>query len=441
MDSKLKQIYSIFSPSPLRPDQNELYVDLEDVRGQTSFVHRMGQRIRLADKPTCQVLTGHRGSGKSTELTRLREALEAPADGDAPFFVVQIQADDELDRNDIDFPDVLIAVMRQVAEQLRTRVQIEVKPGYFKDLWERLKNLSLSDIAIEKIELSAILTKLTATIKNSPEARLLVRKALEPDTNNLLIAANEILGEAIRQLDKKGIRGLVVIVDDLDKMITRPHDSAGCSTTEYLFVHRSEQLRAFRCHLIYTLPVDLAYSHVGSNIRQLYGGYLPVVPMTELITRPPKSKTHPLGMKKFRDIIDARLKSVGATETDLFQNNRVRDDLIKLTGGQPFELMSLVREALVTEGLPIGPAGVKRCRTELMRGYRRLLLKEHWPLIEEARLTGKVVRTKENEDTFRELLNSRTILLYVNDEEWYAVNPAVGDLQPPVEVVPNEVEP
>src|SRR5271166_6538611 len=106
MSSKLKQIYAVFSPSPLQPSQNALYIDLESVRGNTGIVNRMAQKIRLADEPTCQVLTGHRGSGKSTELSRLRQALEDPA-GDSRFFVVQIQADDELDRNDIDFPEVL----------------------------------------------------------------------------------------------------------------------------------------------------------------------------------------------------------------------------------------------------------------------------------------------------------------------------------------------
>src|ERR1022692_2493644 len=125
MSSKRKEIYSIFSPSPLRPDQNALYIDLEDVRGNTGIVHRMAEKIRLADTPTCQVLTGHRGSGKSTELSRLRQALQEPTAGESRFFVVQVQADDELDRNDIDFPEVLIAIVRQVAEHLRDREKIE----------------------------------------------------------------------------------------------------------------------------------------------------------------------------------------------------------------------------------------------------------------------------------------------------------------------------
>ncbi len=146
-------------------------------------------------------------------------------------------------------------------------------------------------------------------------------------------------------------------------------------------------------------------------------------------------------MKKFREIITARLKSVGANEGDLFQSPKARDDLIKLTGGQPTELMSMVREAIITEGLPIGSAGVKRCRTEAMRSYRRQLRSDHWPLIEEVRRTGQMIRTKESETAFRELLDSRAILLYVNDGEWYGVNPAIDALPPPEKSGPSEVVP
>ena len=111
------------------------------------------------------MLTGHRGSGKSTELSRLRLALENPDAGEARFFVVPIQADDELDRNDIDFPEVLIAIVRQLAEQLRKRADIELKPGYFKDRWERLKQLLFSEVSFDKLELGTVFAKLSAARK------------------------------------------------------------------------------------------------------------------------------------------------------------------------------------------------------------------------------------------------------------------------------------
>ena len=141
-------------------------------------------------------------------------------------------------------------------------------------------------------------------------------------------------------------------MDDLDKMIVRPIET-GCSSAEHLFVHRAAQLTAFACHLVYTIPISLAYSHQENAIKASYGGHVPVIPMTKIATPPPQSKPYDPGIAKFREIITKRLQKVGATEADLFANDDVRDKLIRLSGGQPTELMTLVREAIVTHDLPV----------------------------------------------------------------------------------------
>ena len=239
MHAQLPKIYSAFSPAPLQSGQQDLYINLDDVRGNTGIVQRMAQKIRLADEPTCQVLTGHRGSGKSTELWRVRHALQEPS-GEAPrLFVVQVQADDELDRNDVDFPEVLIAIVRQVAASSANVPTSNSNRATSATVGIVSSSLRLKEVSFEGLELEAGMATIAATIRNSPDARLELRKVLEPDTNNWLTAANDVLGVAVQELQKRGYHGLVVIVDDLDKMIMRPHESAGCSTTEYLFVHRS----------------------------------------------------------------------------------------------------------------------------------------------------------------------------------------------------------
>ncbi len=426
-----KRIYNAFDPVPLHKGQQDLYINLDDVRGHSGIVSHLKTKIHLANGPSCQVLTGHRGSGKSTELWQLRQSLEKIGSDGKKYFVVQVQAEKELDTNDIDFPEVLIAIVRQIATHFRETLGITLAPGYFKDRWQRLKQLALTEFDFDGVDLEVGMAKLSTTLRGSPEARRRVRDALEPDTGNWMTAANEVIGDAILKLPKDQFSGLVVIVDDLDKMISRMDEKSGCFTTEKLFIHRAAQLTGFHCHVIYTLPIELAYSHHNASIKLRYSGHLPVVPMTKIETPPPDCKVHAPGIKKFREMITTRLSSVGASEDILFHSDKVRDDLIKLTGGQPTELMSQIREAHVTGGLPITAQGVRRCRNELMRGYRRQLRADHWPLIEEVRQTGQIVRTDDNEKPFRELLDSRAILLYRNDEEWYGVNPAIDELQAP----------
>lgn len=439
MSPSPQQIYSAFDPAPLHVGQNELYVDLEEVRGGSPVVERLRQKILLAEKPTCQVLAGHQGCGKSTELWRLRQRLESPAGSSDPaerFFVAQVSADDELDRNDIDFPDVLVALIRQLSAQLRDTLGHELKPGYFEDRWKRIKDLAFSEVDLKSLALDTGMARISGMIRTSPEARRKVREALEEDSDNWITAANDIIGQAVLAVREKHYRGLVIIFDNLDKMITRELGGTGCLSTEYLFIHRSAQLTAFQCHVVYTLPIELAYSHHEPAIRRIYGGHLPVVPMIKIKEPPPSAKDHAPGIKKMREIIRTRLAGIGAEDKDLFRSNKIRDDLIRLTGGQPTELMSQVREAIITDGIPITAKALDRCRFELKRSYRRQLRVDHWPLIQEARRTGQIIRTADNEKAYRELLDSRTLLLYRNHEEWYGLNPAVEDLVPPTAAQP-----
>lgn len=425
----VQSVYREFGPGPIQPErQTELYVDLEDVRGSMNVVSRLSERIRLAEgRPTCQVLAGHKGSGKSTELLRLKKQLET---GPSPFFVVNVQADDDIDRNDVDLPDILIAIVRQMAAQLKLREGIKLKPGYFKDRFQRLGGLLKSEVNLDSFELGYGMMKLAGTLKASPDARRDIRKILDPDTNNWLTAANDVIGEAVQQLGKKGKAGLVILLDDLDKMTIRPHD-AGCTTDEYLFINRAAQLTAFLCHVVYTIPLSLAYSHQEQAIKNSYGGQVPVVPMTKIAARPPRKGAYKPGVEKFRQVLARRLEAAGVPAGEVFRDDGVRDQLISLSGGQPDQLMMLVREAIIAHGLPITKDSLDRARREGRREFARLLRQEHWPIIREIGRTGTFNRTSEKESAFREMLQCRAILQYVNAEEWYGLNPMV-DLKLPV---------
>jgi len=300
-----RKVYQVFDPAPLQATQMDLYVDLDPVRGNPDVVTRLAERILFSNKPTCQIIAGHRGCGKSTELRRLQRSLTEKC-----LFVVYCEADEDIDRNDVDFPEVLVAVIRQMAKQLKDQLGISLKPGYFRDRFDRLKKFFGSEVSLDQIDLETGLATLAMTVKSSPDARMEIRKLLDPDTANWVTAANDVIGQAKAELLAKKYRDLVIIVDDLDKMVNRPLMEANCSTAEYLFVHREAQLIAFECHLVYTMPISLAYSAQEQNIANLYGGHPVVVPMSKLTERPPSRKPYPAGLEKFAEIIRTRLATV-----------------------------------------------------------------------------------------------------------------------------------
>lgn len=191
------------------------------------------------------------------------------------------------------------------------------------------------------------------------------------------------------------------------------------------------QLTAFECHTVFTMPLSLAYSHHESTIKNLYGGHVPVVPMIKISTAPPKHRVYPKGISKMEELISVRLDAIAVKIEQVFEKQSLLKEMIKLSGGQPTELMMLIREAIISNGLPVSHDSLKRAVREGKREYARQLRREHWPLLEQVRTTGKVERDSHNDSLFRELLDSRAIIQYVNDEEWFGLNPMVELLDPP----------
>jgi len=420
MAMDLKRVYKAFDPAPLSAEETDLYVELDEVRGSLGLVDRMAKSIRLSDRPTCQLLAGHRGSGKSTELRRLEQELEK--DGEGKFFVVLWDVSEDIDRGDVDFPDVLIAIVRQLAEELRKKIEIELKPTLFKRRWEELKHILGAEVDFSGLSLDVGLAKFSAAIKSSPTTRIEIRKALEPRTDSWIEAANDVIGEAILELKKKEYKGLVVAVDGLDKIPPMQSHSSGFTLSEYLFVNRHAQLTALQCHLIYTMPIALAYSCKERNIASLYGVTAPpVVPMTKI--RDKRGRKCKAGFDKLRDLIARRLKKAGVKGEDVFESEGIIEEIIAKSGGQPRELVLLIRDSVVQGDLPIGSGSLGLVIARARQSYARQLRDEHWEIIKRVEKDHVLRRTKENDTLCMDLLDNRAILQYVNEKEWYGINP------------------
>lgn len=407
----IKKIYQVFDPAPLSADQTDLYVDLDTVRGSSGLINRLAQHIRLSASSTCQLLAGHIGSGKSTELRRLQKELES---GKEKIFTVFCEILDDIEPNDVDFPDVLMSIIRQTAEQLRKRLSINLKPGYFKQRWEETKEFLGSEVDLTTIELDAGLARFSTAMKSSPNTRAEIRKLLEPRTNSWIEAANDVLAKATLELSKKNYIGLAILIDGLDKISKSP-------LAENLFVERHAQMTGFKCHLVYAIPIALAYSCRERNIANLYGYTAPpVVPMTMIFDA--ANKKNKSGFEKFADIISKRLQKSGLKE-DLFDNNQTRDKVIEYSGGQPRVLVTLIRDSIVEGAIPITLSTVEKVARKIRHAYGRQLREEHWGIIKQVKKAHKLKRTEQNDALCMELLDNRAILQYENGGEWYGVNP------------------
>jgi len=418
MADNIKKIYQVFEPEPLSIEDIDLYVPLDEVRGSSGLVNKLSKTIRYSANPTCQLLAGHIGSGKSTELRRLQEELES---GREKFFTAFCTILQDIDVEDTDFPDILIGILRQTSYQLNDKCKIKLKPGYFKQRWDELKDVLGSDVSFTGVELAVGLANISTVIKSSPNTRLEIRKRLEPKLNNWIEAAKDVISEAVLELKKKGFAGLVIIADDMDKLSVERRQDIDGSTAERLFIHRYAQLTALNCHVVYTIPLSLAYSCKERDIASLYNLTAPpVVPMTKIIDE--NGKRFEDGFEKFRDVISKRLEKAGAKES-IFENEKVKDRIIEFSAGQPRVLMTLIRDSIVEGDIPITLAAVKNVARKVTQSYARQLREEHWTIIRQVKKDHILRRSEKNDALCMELLANRAILQYLNEKEWYGLNP------------------
>ena len=134
-EALLTEIYSSFEP--FKPPVKEAYVGGQEVRGRWDVVRELGRRITRSKEPTCQLYTGHRGVGKSTELLRLKEFLEGQG-----YFGVYFAADNEdIEPQDAEYADILFACTRHLVQDLRVDNHNPLVQ-WLQERWESMKDLA-----------------------------------------------------------------------------------------------------------------------------------------------------------------------------------------------------------------------------------------------------------------------------------------------------------
>ncbi len=430
MGLDLPRFYRACNPSkPLivgDVEDRQYYIDFSSVRG-SKIIESLKRTITVMspNEPTCQLFTGHIGCGKSTELLKLKSELEQQG-----FHVVYFESSQDLDMADVDITDILLSVARQVSESLEA-IRIRLKPSYFANLFTEVVDFLQTPIEIEtQAELSVGIGKITAKTKDSPKLRRRLREYLEPRTAGILDSINkELLERATIELKRRGQVGLVVIVDNLDRVDIRPLPS-GRTQPEYLFIDRGEQLRKLNCHVVYTIPLSLIFSNDGETLINRLGGGIPpkVLPMVPIRRR--DGEEFQEGMDLLRKMVLARAfpnetiaKQIELI-TEVFEDAETLDRLCRVSGGHVRNLLGLLFDCLRQEDPPIS----RECLEHVIRERRDTLTSaiddDEWELL------FQVVRqqTVKGDIEYQTLLRSMFVFEYRDREgRWFAINPALEE--------------
>jgi len=434
--SDLKSVYRACDPDTPLPNGDPRYTDLSDVRGENqNFIKRIAKAIiyKLPDEDAIidhyyrQLVTGHRGCGKSTELLRLQARLQQDR-----FFVVYFDVEAMLNLGDIDYIDILLLIAYQVVEKFNA-AEMSLDQRLVEAIYQWLANTTKVSIADRELNgeikteaelktgfplLGKMLARLSAGVRTNELERKEIRQTLRKEWYIFVERLNLLLEQARLKVKQHGHCDLVVIVDGLEKMFYEPiRDNAGNPTGEsthsLLFIKHAEQLTAPKCHLIYTIPISLLYQ---SNLINTFGADgVSTIPLVNL--------KHQEGVIRLIDLIEKRVAI-----DQVFEHRDLVDELVKMSSGAVRDLMRLIRMAcLNTETDHIDKESVAQAVRALVHEYSRLVhekdikalqsvANDHWA-------TG--------DEKYLRLLHNRVIHEYQdqNGELWAELHPAVRKVE------------
>ena len=432
---QIKKIYNAFKPfQPLEPG-DPAYVDFQAVRGDSNIETELGRKIVFAevsdddeDNSTCQLYSGHRGAGKSTELLRLKKYLEK-----RKCFVVYFSVErEDIDIEDVQYTDILLTCTRHLLKNLKD-ANAEPILDWLKDRWKDLQDLSLTTGKLENLGIEvgvSTFAKITANLRTEPSQRAKIRQLVNPHTTTLLQALNQFIKDAQNKLPS-GKNKLVLIADSLDRIAPTIQDN-GTTNHDQIFIDRAGQLKGLDCHIVYTVPISLLYSDRANNLEANYDGNTQILPMVKVKDR--NGNIYENGLNKLQEVIAKRIEKVAPNLNivpKVFENQDIIKELCLMSGGHVRELIQLVRGALnEIDSLPVTEKAAKRSIAKLRDVYNRTVNEDEWKILAEVAISKEL----KNQDEYRKLLFNRCLLEYVdfysddNLKRWCNIHPLIKDI-------------
>ncbi len=445
MTIDIRDFFQATNPSRTLSIENEqdkkYYIDFSSVRGG-KIIEEIKENIVFfsPDIPTCSLFTGHIGCGKSTELLHLKSDLIQ-----AGFHVVYFESSQDLEMADVDVGDFLLAIARRVSQSLDTVILAE--PKTLKALLKgaiAVLNTEINDVKLklpgmpelgvstddERFSLSFGIGEITAKTKSDATLRERLNQYLGPQKTKLLAAINqELIEPAIAQLKQSGKRGLVVIVDNLDRVDSRPKPW-GRPQQEYLYIDQSEYLTQLNCHLVYTMPLALKFSNDYNNLTQRFPEDPKVLPMVPVMTR--DGQRFEPGIELLRQLVLARafpdlspwqrLRRVN----ELFDTSDSLDRLCCISGGHVRDLLRLLNNWIQRDRkLPLRGETLEAL-IRIRRNEMTLQISDdEWELLRQV----KQRKTVRGDWEYQALIHSRLVFEYRNQfgESWFDLNPILND--------------
>lgn len=421
---------------PVAPS-SPYYVNCDEVRGEQGeyVAEKMTTALSMVQGDYVHFLfTGHVGSGKSSELRKVREILE----NRYGYQVVYFDAAEELDLYDVHHTDVLLAI----ASQMFADPQITIDPAtlknvqnWFAEITKTTTETTASGAGIDAgVEmgggfpwLGKLFADFKANIRRNKEQRAEIREQFEPKASDLLVRVNRLIDSARQSAKINQKQDVVLIIDNLEKMSPNLIKEENKEADVSLFVDYGNLLLGLECHLICTVPIRLLYLPLGSKLRDDFSEVF-TLPVIKIKAYHSQNHSEP-GVQKFMELTNLRLNGLSAF-ADLALFNRdatLLTKVIQFCGGNVKTFIRLMRQMIfqckAEQKFPLDVALIDKVFRQEMRDYDRMISNDRLKRLVQVAYAHQIDITENSPDS--EMLQLGWILVYANAKEWSDVEPVI----------------
>ena len=427
------------------------YVDAHPGRGGSRPVSRLKRLLgydndgmlpagKLKDRKRQILFSGYKGCGKSTELNLLQHDIEKD------FIVVNFSARHELDIIHLSYIDLFVVTMEKLFYAVADH-DIKIDTLLFTAVreWSHSTELKkISDLTGEVLletgaeagvgirSFARFFGKMRLAGKASSSTRQTIITQIEPRVSDFISHCNDLIREIRNNLEQCGKKGLLIIMEDLDKL--------SVEKAEELFINHSHILNSLQTNVIFTIPISLCYHPNAVIIKANFSENFEL-PMVKVHDK--EGLPYSEGRDTLYRIVTRRIAAECFDPPDLLYR------FIDISGGCLRDLFSMIRDAVSSavdnERTMITEADYKASISKIRGDYEGS--------IAEKRVNNLVlVSVGEYYDTLREVALSTTkkvdntaivlglrenlCILGYNAERWCDVHPIVRTILQERKLIP-----
>jgi hypothetical protein len=412
----LERVYQNLKDRPLSPD-DPLYQPVYQSPGSEDPVDLMHRHIKFSGVESLQMFSGFRGSGKTTELFRLKKNLEGLG-----FVVLYGDALSYLNPSEpIDISDLLIVLAGAFSDALEEKLKIDIGGESY---WTRLFNyLTKTNIELKEVGIKAG-TDLKLALSTTPSFRQKLQEFLSNRIGELKNQLDEFIEDGVKAIRKA--RGedakIVFIFDSLEQIRgSLINEQAVIHSVETLFANHLKKLELPYVHSVYTVPPWLQF--VMPNVAKIT-----ILPSVRQWNNDDERNIYQSGWDSLRALTKKRFGDQDFKE--FFDQTDQADRLITVCGGHFRDLLLLLRETVVrAQSLPVEDEAIQNAIQAVRSNFLPIAAEDALWLDQIEKLRTSALPSNKPEDVSRltRFLDTHFVLYLANGKEWYDIHPLIRE--------------